>query len=101
MVLNAIKDKSDAPHFKIAMMGMEILTTFEKFVSVNMDDLIDYVIPITRWLTLSDTKIVNTALLSLETIMGNPKCRTKFCASGGLTYLINAIANINTEMAKN
>lgn len=101
MVLNAVKDKSDAPNFKIGMMGLEIITTFEKFVSVNMDELVDFVLPITRWLTINNFKIVNTALLSLEAILNNAKCRTKFCGSGGLTYLINAIANINTEISKN
>ena len=101
MILNAVKDKSDAPNFKIAVMGMEILTTFEKFVSVNLDDLIDFVVPITRWLTFNNIKIVHTALNALETVMANSKCRNKFCSCGGLTYLINAIANINTEIAKN
>ena len=89
MVLNAIKDKSDAPHFKIAMMGMEIITTFEKFVSTNMDDLVDFVLPITRWLTFNNFKIVNRAMLSLESILNNMKCRSKFCLAGGITYLIN------------
>ena len=93
--LGGVKDKTGGPKHEVAYQAMRIMVDLGSLYQDYSDLFTNFVIPLSRWISHFDNRLVEAALGALYHVLETPASQYKFLECGGLAALIQCVSNLN------